>query len=87
MPYLGVAFFLAAVRYIFVSIGVGFATVTGLNLVMSLGVTAMKNYILQGSGDLLGILGLMQVDIFINVIVSAYAIRLALTALTVFRAR
>ena len=68
------------VNKVLVAIGVGVASFTGANLLLD----TLKQAVLSRAGgvvgDLAGILGLLQIDVCISMILSAYAIRLGVTA-------
>lgn len=83
--YFGAAVAANLVARILMSLGVSFVTYTGFDAVLSYAFNMVKNSISGLPNDILCFLGLASVDIALNILFSAYACRIAMTAMRTMR--
>lgn len=74
------------VKFVLSTVGVGLVTYVGMDAILGLATAEIISRMNAGDAEIAGILGLSGVDIALNVIFSAFSIRLALTAVKSFRA-
>jgi hypothetical protein len=67
---------------VLVAIGVGFATYTGVSAALGAARTYLEARFADLPVEVLALLGIMNVDKFVTMILSAYAVRLVLMGLT-----
>jgi hypothetical protein len=70
------------VARIFLALGLGFVTYVGLSAVLDQFSAALRSELTGLPADLVGLIGLTDLDIVINLVISAYSARLAISQLT-----
>jgi hypothetical protein len=75
------------VARILLALGVAVISYQGLDAILSLATAEIRQLVTGLPATALGLLGLARIDLCINLILSAYAARLAMAALTTMRVR
>lgn len=83
--YFGAAVAANLVARILMTLGISFVTYTGFDTVLSYAFNMVKSSITGLPHDVLCFLGLASVDIALNLLFSAYACRIAMTAMRSMR--
>lgn len=84
MPVLGFALLAGIARYVLVSLGVGLVTFVGVEALLG-SATSLIKASMQSDSVVAGFAGLLGLDRAISIILSAYAVRVALSTLKSFK--
>ena len=73
------------VARVLIALGISFVTFQGFDVVLATATTSLKSLFIGMPGNVAALLGLADVDFAINLILSAYAARIAMMALRQMR--